>query len=190
MVKGVHNSSKRTVYRAVADINSKSVEKVWESDKKLEDYIRYLNSEHQYGSLLYDNEELIIPETEAKRCTIYVLTSPVPSWATNYWDGLEDIKPGTEKKIVLFLFEAHADAVFAFQYSLPVICLDACFIRGPNTTDDCHIQNNRRTRYSNVLRHCTKREYTIMVFLPDQLAPSFKNDLFSHLRLEPDKLYE
>jgi len=39
-----------------------------------------------------------------------------------------------DKKSIVFVFEAIEDVVVAYQFSIPVICLDACFIKCPNTT--------------------------------------------------------
>jgi len=83
---------------------------------------------------LYNNGELVVPGTGSKHCSVQTFCSPIPATMTNYWDGLDDKDPGGEKKSILYVFEAHRDAVTAFQYSIPVISLDASFIKCPRTT--------------------------------------------------------
>jgi len=63
---GIAECHRRSVYRALQDLNQRSRNRIFESDKKIEDYIRDLNSGgimqiKQYGTLLYDTGDLVIP---------------------------------------------------------------------------------------------------------------------------------
>ena len=130
---GLDDKHQRTVLRAVCDLKKKSVGRITESERKVESYIRYLNGSEQYGCLLYNNGELIVPsiegESDVKHCPLSgtpVFCSSVPACRNSFWEELQDFEPGTEEKSVLMTFEANADAVYAFQYSLP--CSSIFFI--------------------------------------------------------------
>jgi len=46
--------------------------------------------------------------------------SSISSNTTNFWDRLQDIHPGADEKSIEMVFKANADALFAFQFSIPV----------------------------------------------------------------------
>ena len=125
---GLEKSHFRTLNRALAKLKNISSEKLLETDRKIESYIRYLNSNDQYGVLLYDTEELIVPECEEghyKLCSLQTRPNPVfcsrDEDKTTFWDGLPEIESINQNKTVLFTFEAVRVSVEAFKYSFHVM---------------------------------------------------------------------
>jgi len=138
---GLEKSHFRTLNRALAKLKNISSEKLLETDRKIESYIRCLNSNDQYGILLYDTGEIIVPECEEghyKLCSLQTRPNPVfcsrDEGKTTFWDGLPEIESINQNKTVLFTFEAVRVSVEAFKYSFPVICLDGCFLKCPGYT--------------------------------------------------------
>ena len=43
-----------------------------------------------------------------------------------FWQQLPEMLCNSDPKSVYMTFESHTDAVYAFQFSIPMICLDAC----------------------------------------------------------------
>ena len=125
-------------------MRGRSKQKVLESDQRVEDYIKNLNRNDQYGVVLYSNNELIVPgPTKDDDCEarVYIpgrtlVTVPPLETGLCYWHSLERKVPVPEgkKKNILMTFEAVEAAVFAFQYSFPVICVDACTIKCPHVS--------------------------------------------------------
>ena len=125
---GPEKSHFRTLNRALAKLKNISSEKLLETDRKIESYIRYLNSNDQYGVLLYDTGELIVPECEEghyKLCSLQTRPNPVfcsrDEGKTTFWDGLPEIESINQNKTVLFTFEAVRVSVEAFKYSFHVM---------------------------------------------------------------------
>jgi len=55
---------RKTVQRVVQTKRKKSEKMILEFDRKVEDYIRHLNKNEQYGVVLYSNADLIVPGEE------------------------------------------------------------------------------------------------------------------------------
>ena len=140
--RGMADSHKRTVDRVVCSLTEKSAKKVLESEQKIEDYVTHLNCNGQYGALLYDTGELVVPagvsnRTIIKHCPLEgnpAFCVPLAENGGMFWDNLEEVKVRSEKESVLYTFQAVENAVKAFPFSFPVVSLDACFIKCPHTT--------------------------------------------------------
>jgi len=89
-----------------------------------------------------------------------VFCEEVRESAVHFWDDLPDKEPAGEKKEVLLTFEAIADAVYAYLYSIPVICLNACFtnqdIGQTNNSACCDFSDDRWTSPHDVLWYGSK----------------------------------
>ena len=142
--KGLQSSHFRTINRVVNTILDRSVKGTLELEQKIEDYVHCLNSFGQYGVLLYNTGELIVPKSEGignavKRCRLVgtpIFCFPFAGCSRNFWDDLPnvDVDERSDKESVLYTFEAVANAVRAFGFSIPVISLDACFVKCTGTT--------------------------------------------------------
>jgi len=130
-----------TVFRVVRDLKQTSKKGILEADQRVEDYIRHLNRHDQYATLLYSNGILVVPgsckddDSQMIQCeTGYdiLFSRAYHSVAERFWDALPRQVLKTGDKTIYMTFEAASSAVSAFQFSLPVICLDACRIKCPN----------------------------------------------------------
>jgi len=133
---------RQRITRALKELQGKSKTAVTHADQMVEDYVEHLNSLGHLSVLLYSNKELIVPIPErekeedgpvTKRCMI---DGDAPAYCCParldcYWDVLPEREVGSETRCVRMTFEAVSDACHAFQYSLPVICIDACKIKFP-----------------------------------------------------------
>ena len=125
--------------RVITDLMGVTEEQILRSDQRIESFMKYLNQHNQFGVLLYSNGDLVVPG--ARNGQLLKSYQPVdvsgvfmqdaPRTEDHYWDALPDKIPSDDKKAVFLTFEAIADAVYAYQFSIPVICLDACFTKTP-----------------------------------------------------------
>ena len=113
---------------------------VLKQNQQVESYLMELNKKGQCGVILYSNSDLVVPGPDGttsliKYLDIYNIPDKihVPSRFENFWDSLPEREAGTEKKYIYMTFQAVAAAMRAFQYSIPVICLDACTISSYHT---------------------------------------------------------
>ena len=108
-------------------------------DQKVEDYIMDLNRNGQFGSVLYANRDLVVPDRRGDKYNVRCPVGEIERMARvcirgeDFWKDLNPTLPLTEGKQLLYTFEAISAAVYAFQFSFPAICLDACTIKCPHT---------------------------------------------------------
>ena len=119
----------------MASLEKRSLKLLLESDQRLQSYMQYLNRNGHYGVVYYSNKDLAVPgedmQFEIKSCDPIHFQLPGPRMLNrdHYWDGfLQSNSKGGEKNVDM-AFQAVKPAVQAFQYSIPVICLDAAFIK-------------------------------------------------------------
>ena len=139
--EGLDPLHRRSVLRANNELLGMSVASTLVSDQQLEDYIRNLNKANQYGVLLYSNGIMVVPDVfnpgeplRFRLCPDSVLHFPDDPSLRYYWESCDVVEQDpvelhddqSSKLFVSMTFEAVSAAVGAFQYSLPVICLDAC----------------------------------------------------------------
>ena len=114
-------------------------ESVLEQNQKVESYLMTINKNGHYGTVLYSNGDLLVPTTDGtcsmrdfRQCFETNELFPIDFRDRNspFWDLLPQkvVVPG--QKSIYLTFEAVGAAVRAFQFSLPVICLDACSMKG------------------------------------------------------------
>ena len=122
-----------TARRALDDVKYRSHDV--EPDQRVEGYIRALNERGQFGVVVYSNNELVVPGISEdfsfmfNPSDISFMDHIVTDGESNYWDSLETKVPDGTKKEILMTFQAHAYAVIAFEHCIPVICVDATFVR-------------------------------------------------------------
>jgi len=145
---------KRAVATAVNRVLYLNPEGMLEMDQKVEGYVRHLNSNGQYAVLLYSDYQLITPGNLTSTQKVRYRSNKDEALFTrpyslgigrSYWDSFSEVDPSSEEKTVYMTFEAVTLAVESYLLSFPVICLDACTIKSPNTSavlPNCFIRNN------------------------------------------------
>ena len=131
----------RNVWCVVRSMRNRSELQVLESDQQIEDYLLKLNRNGQFGIILYSNGELVVPNDtgrsqERRSCGTGQSSRFLLRFGGShqyYWQVLPRVEASSAKKRVYMTFEAVSAAVRAFQFSFPVICLDACTIKCPYT---------------------------------------------------------
>ena len=155
--------SKRTLERALKIVLEIDPASILDQNQKIESYFTVLNKNGHFGVVLYSSNELVVPNSDGKTVTTkrLVLSSkplslcPLPGDARiPYLDNLPTIEPKPEAKYVSMSFQAVGPAVRAFQYSIPVICLDACRISSYHT-EGVILSATFATTEFNLLTMCT-----------------------------------
>jgi len=104
---------KRWIREIMRSLNGTSKEKILEAEQKVEHYIRQVNCNGDYGAVLYDNGDLVVPGSNpstVKSCSPLdyskCICPAVDCIHENYWDKFPSKVVGEDEKEVLLTFEA------------------------------------------------------------------------------------
>ncbi len=128
--------SKSTLKNAWKCVKEADLKSILEQTQKVESYLMILNKNGHYGVILYSNGDFVVPSPDCQSSQLRSLDTLRMKWILYsirfkrkrpFWEKLPTKEPSPEKeKSISMTFQAVSAAVRAFQYSLPVICLDAC----------------------------------------------------------------